>query len=78
MSICAADEVAGPTLSAEDLPTVERMAELLRRLEALDERLATTTDDLEATKEDNARMSLRNKMLIEMLAVSQLDTGRAL
>ncbi|CAE7542347.1 unnamed protein product [Symbiodinium sp. KB8] len=63
---------------AADLPTVERMAELLRRIDELESRLREARDEMEADKEEKALLSLRNKMLVEMLAVSQLDTGRAL
>lgn len=54
------------------------MAELLRRIEELESRLREARDEMEADKEEKALLSLRNKMLVEMLAVSQLDTGRAL
>ncbi len=65
-------------MPAADLPTVERMAELLRRIDELESRLREARDEMEADKEEKALLSLRNKMLVEMLAVSQLDTGRAL
>ena len=39
---------------------------------------SASRDEMEADKEEKALLSLRNKMLVEMLAVSQLDTGRAL
>ena len=73
-----ADAKPAPEVPAADLPTVERMAELLRRIDELESRLREARDEMEADKEEKALLSLRNKMLVEMLAVSQLDTGRAL
>ncbi|KAA0154134.1 hypothetical protein FNF27_04322 [Cafeteria roenbergensis] len=72
------DAKPAPEVPAADLPTVERMAELLRRIDELESRLREARDEMEADKEEKALLSLRNKMLVEMLAVSQLDTGRAL
>lgn len=73
-----ADVKPAPDVPSADLPTIERMTELLRRIEELETRLREARDEMEADKEEKALLSLRNKMLVEMLAVSQLDTGRAL
>jgi regulator of replication initiation timing len=54
------------------------MEALLKQIATLETRLTESRDENEGLKEENALLSLRNKMLVEMLAVSQLDTGRAL
>jgi hypothetical protein len=71
-------KAAAVVADSSEAPSVEQVQELRRTLAELEGRVVEIEDKRIAATEENALLSLRNKMLVEMLAIAQLDVSKAM